>query len=81
MINRIRLAKPPSPQDCSTRRTSGRTVDQEREAGLLCVVQYPPGQVFVSAPNRPGGVSGGHEMKRTKNIQKKSLPSPRKEDQ
>jgi hypothetical protein len=47
----------------------------------MCVVQYPLGRVFVSAPDPSQDVTGGRDMKRTKNIQKKSLPALRGEEQ
>lgn len=53
----------------------------EFEANLSFVAQYPLGQVFVSSPSRSEDTIGGHELKRTKNIQKKPLPSPRRKEQ
>lgn len=54
----------------------------ENETSLLCVVQYPLGQVFVSSPDQPEASQEGiGEAKRTKNIQKKPLPSSRKKEQ
>jgi len=58
-----------------------RTSCPEHEAGLLCVVQYPLGRVFVSTPNPFENITGGRVVKRTKNILKKSLPSLRGEEQ
>lgn len=65
----------------STRRAFARRSCQEYGAGLMCVVQYPLGRVFVSAPDPSQDFTGGRGMKRTKNIQKKSLPALRREEQ